>query len=294
MGSYYFNVADIAFALHFKGAEASWVTEFLKPFRPFQQAERPEVPALEVFVSEGVVDTEPEGEDLGEFENVDKRFHVYRRDEHFYKISLAFAKAEAAASMNLDIDGGKCSIVVADGGFEQRQTMGTMLMIAFAMIAALHQTLLLHASVTVNNKKAYLFLGVSGTGKSTHSDLWVKHIAGSRILNDDNPAVRVKDGRVEAFGTPWSGKRNYYFNRHFEVGAFVKLEQYGENLIEKLRPVKGISYLLPSASVMVWDKQDFDAVLKTTETIVNAVPVFYLKCRADREAALLCHATVTR
>lgn len=294
MESHYFEVAELALVLHFEEGEARWKTEFLRPYEPFRKAECPEMAALEAFFREGGLDTEPEGEDLGEIENGDRWFHVYKTGEHSYKALLSYTKGQVVASMKIDIFSGKCTIALAGGGAEKYQSGGTMMMIAFSIFAALRRTLLMHASVTVNGGKAYLFLGRSGTGKSTHSDLWVEHIPGSRILNDDNPAVRVKDGQVEVFGTPWSGKRNYYFNRHFEVGAFVQLEQHGENLIEKLKPIKGFSYVLPSSSTMMWDKQNFDGVVKTAEAVVKAIPVYYLKCRADREAAILCHETIAR
>ena len=42
--------------------------------------------------------------------------------------------------------------------------------------------------------KRFLFLGESGTGKSTHTRLWRENIAGSKLLNDDSPIVRYEKG----------------------------------------------------------------------------------------------------
>ena len=46
---------------------------------------------------------------------------------------------------------------------------------------------------------AYVFSADSGTGKSTHTQLWLEHF-GDRayILNDDKPAIRLIDGKVYA------------------------------------------------------------------------------------------------
>ena len=73
-------------------------------------------------------------------------------------------------------------------------------MIAFAFSGAQKDLLLIHASVTMKDGKGYLFLGKSGTGKSTHSQLWLKHIPGTELLNDDNPAVRLINDEVIVYG----------------------------------------------------------------------------------------------
>lgn len=65
--------------------------------------------------------------------------------------------------------------------------LSSMLRIAFAQAVILREGLSIHASAVVSDGKAYLFLGKSGTGKSTHARLWLKNIPGSHLLNDDNP-----------------------------------------------------------------------------------------------------------
>ena len=49
---------------------------------------------------------------------------------------------------------------------------------------------MLHSSAVVADGKAYLFTADSGTGKSTHTQLWPR-MFGDRayILNDDKPAL---------------------------------------------------------------------------------------------------------
>ena len=40
-----------------------------------------------------------------------------------------------------------------------------------------------------------MFLGPSGTGKSTHARLWLQYIDSTELVNDDNPVVRIyQDG----------------------------------------------------------------------------------------------------
>ncbi len=48
-----------------------------------------------------------------------------------------------------------------------------------------------HSSVIRYRGRGVLFLGESGTGKSTHTRLWREHIPGAELLNDDSPIVRI-------------------------------------------------------------------------------------------------------
>ena len=61
--------------------------------------------------------------------------------------------------------------------------------------------------------RGYLFLGHSGTGKSTHARQWLAAFDDAWLLNDDNPILRVmEDGEVRVYGSPWSGKTHFYNN----------------------------------------------------------------------------------
>lgn len=72
-------------------------------------------------------------------------------------------------------------------------------------------TVLFHAAVVSHEGRGYMFLGPSGTGKSTHASLWLKYIDGTELVNDDNPVVRITDdGQATVFGSPWSGKTPCY------------------------------------------------------------------------------------
>lgn len=60
----------------------------------------------------------------------------------------------------------------------------------YGLMTVRKDTVALHGSCIVYKGKAVLFLGESGTGKSTHTRLWRENIAGSKLLNDDSPIVR--------------------------------------------------------------------------------------------------------
>lgn len=175
--------------------------------------------------------------------------------------------------------------------------LDTALMIQFAFFTAGRETLLLHASAVVHAGKAYAFLGKSGTGKSTHSALWLKAFPGTFLLNDDNPVLRIRpDGTVYLFGSPWSGKTPAYNNSSAPLGALVRLRQSSANQISSLDITE--AYLAVSSSVSAFHLRGDEALKQklhgTLAAVVTNTPVFQLQCRPDEEAARLCRETVER
>ncbi|MBR0049847.1 MAG: hypothetical protein IJP74_11130 [Prevotella sp.] len=168
------------------------------------------------------------------------------------------------------------------------------LMLIFAFAGSFHHTLLVHASCVSHNGKAFPFIAKSGTGKSTHSSLWMKHIEGTELMNDDNPVVTVSpDGEVWLHGSPWSGKTPCYRNVKAPVGAMVRIERAPENRIERLKTIEAFASLLPACSSMKWDTIIYNNLCDAITRIVEKVPVYTLYCLPDEEAAHICQTTVS-
>ena len=166
------------------------------------------------------------------------------------------------------------------------------MMILYAFTTATRGTLEMHSSVIKNGGKGYMFLGKSGTGKSTHSSLWLKHIPGSELMNDDNPVVVATDEGAIIYGSPWSGKTPCYRNVSAPIGAFVRIKQEKENHIERDNTLQAFASLLPSVSSMKWDDRVFNGICDSLSLLVEHVPCYTLGCRPDKEAADICAATV--
>jgi len=139
----------------------------------------------------------------------------------------------------------------------------------------------------------YLFLGVSGTGKSTHTANWLRYIPGTDLLNDDNPAVRVIDGEPIVFGTPWSGKTPCYRNEQAPIGAFVQLKQAPYNKIQRQSVVHAFASLLSSCSVMKWDERVYGGLCTGVTHIMELVPTYFLENLPNEEAVRLSHDTIS-
>ena len=170
--------------------------------------------------------------------------------------------------------------------------VNTSLMIQFTFATAFHNTVLLHASVTRHKGMANLFFGVSGTGKSTHSRLWHQYVPDRDLMNDDNPVIRILDGKAVVFGTPWSGKTLCYRNVQAPIRALVRLEQDPENRIERLHSLQAYASVLAACSSIRWNHTVMDAIVPTVEKLAMTVPCFRLRCRPDQEAVELCKNTI--
>lgn len=171
-------------------------------------------------------------------------------------------------------------------------SINNALMLLFTFNTADKLTLLMHASVTRHEGYGNLFLGKSGTGKSTHSQLWIHNIPGCDLMNDDNPVVQVIDGRVYVFGSPWSGKTPCYRNIKAPVRSFVRLVQAGANRISRMSVLEAYMAFRMSSSCMKWNRAMADGVNATIDRILQTVPCYHLDCLPDRDAALLCRKTV--
>jgi hypothetical protein len=186
--------------------------------------------------------------------------------------------------------------VLIKGGQEMRIFgINNALMMLYALRGATLDRLLMHASVIKKGAFGYLFLGKSGTGKSTHSQLWLKEIERCELLNDDNPVIGIgEDGAAFVSGSPWSGKTPCYRNEQAKIGAFVRLWQAPKNEIQKLTVVEAYAALLPTVSNMKWETEVANGINGTLEKLLRLTSVYSLRCLPDGEAALLSYRTVSQ
>ncbi len=178
-------------------------------------------------------------------------------------------------------------------GLHSKAALDNALMILFAMASACLETVLFHSAVISLDGRGYMFLGKSGTGKSTHARLWLQNIPGTELMNDDNPAVRVKpDGTAVVYGTPWSGKTPCYRNVSAQLGGIVLLSQAPYNRITRLNGIGAYAAVVPSISGKRWDARIADGLHETENALATYIPVWHLDCLPDADAALKCKETI--
>ncbi len=98
-----------------------------------------------------------------------------------------------------------------------------------------HNVLLVHGSALCMDGEGYIFMAASGTGKSTHAELWRRKY-GDRVfmINDDKPLIKIEGSSVSVWGTPWDGKHHLSRNTSVPLKAIVDLYRDDCNHIEPM------------------------------------------------------------
>ena len=178
-------------------------------------------------------------------------------------------------------------------GQHKKMAIDNAVMVMYALATAKKGTALFHAAAVSCDNRGYMFLGKSGTGKSTHAGLWVKHIEGAVLMNDDNPVVRISEGQAMVYGSPWSGKTPCYRNVSCPLGGIVLLSQAPYNQIKRIHGLEAYMTLMSSISGQRWDEGIADGLHQTENELASNMPIWHLECLPDEEAANLCRTTIS-
>lgn len=148
-----------------------------------------------------------------------------------------------------------------------------------------HGGIMLHSSAVAYKGEAYLFSADSGTGKSTHTSLWLKEFGDDAvIINDDKPALRITDEGIMCCGTPFSGKHDISENHLYPVKGIAFIERAETNSISPISPFTSLP-LIMQQTVRSFTEVRADKFLSLLSDILTKVPVYSLKCNMDPEAA---------
>lgn len=217
----------------------------------------------------------------------------FGRDAAGYLLEMIPRSGAATASFRM-----RCGCPTVETDFAAHHDPALLrfgLWTAYNFIGLSRTTVAVHSSVVLHRGEAVLVLGESGTGKSTHTRLWRRHIPGAGLLNDDSPIVKVGRGGAspEVYGSPWSGKTPCYRNEHYPIRALLRLSQAPHNRIRRLRPLEAIGALLPSCPpAFAHDKRLLDDICTTMSGLLAQTPCYHLECLPDGDAARLACDTI--
>lgn len=153
--------------------------------------------------------------------------------------------------------------------------------------------MMLHSSCIEKDGFAYLFSARSGTGKSTHTHLWLENLDNTRIINDDKPALLREKEIWYACGTPFSGKTDENLNVKVPIRAITFLHRSEENRVERLAPATAVSLLLEQ-TINPKNKELAMNMLDTLDLLLREVPCFSLGCNMDKSAAITAYNEIER
>ena len=290
MKTCYYEIGGHSLAVCFVNEENS--DDLIPSFAPFRLQEEPAELLFTMLVDDNL-DWPEQNDEIGQFDCGGCNHGVYRRDDGGYLYSIHDIHDVLCSRMQSNADFSECCVSLYGKTWVQRNYgLNNALMMAYAFASACSATMLMHASVIRQGGKGYLMTAPSGTGKSTHSRLWLNHIPDTELLNDDNPVIRVFDSKALVYGTPWSGKTPCYKNMQVPLKAVVRLSQAPYNKIARLAPLQAFASLMPACSCKRWDNEAMSLLHKSVEKTITMVPCYHLECLPDEAAAMVCYNAV--
>ena len=147
----------------------------------------------------------------------------------------------------------------------------------------------LHASAAAYEGSAYLFMGHSGAGKTTISEIAIAE--GATVLSDDRTIIGVRNGVPIAWGTPWHGSGRRCSSRTAPIAGIFLLVQAPAERVVRLDAARAYKEMFVRLIHQRLSRQETEAALATLERVVAVTPVWELHFRPVPEAFQLAVAT---
>lgn len=234
-------------------------------------------------------------EDANPEEDMTLRVDVYRTTTGtLFKIILPNLSQEVDAMLHLS--GQRATVWVNQDSVNWVHGFHNTLMLSYICYTLPYDTLLLHSSAILLDNRVYLFIAKSGTGKSTHSQMWMESFPESELLNDDHPIIRLHpSGEVIAYGSPWSGKTPCYRNLSAPAAAIVRIKRAPHNQLHPiLSAARRYASVMTCNSAVQWDSTLATAKAEALGRIVRTLPCYEMECLPNPEAAEVCYKGTKR
>lgn len=200
----------------------------------------------------------------------------YMCRDYITKEPAKFLVSVSTADMDAEITDGE------DVPYEYLETLAVYRKIAERV--AKDNTFLVHGVLLSVDGRGVLICAASGTGKTTHANLWKERFGESvRIINGDKPLLRVENGTVLGYGTPWCGKEEINENKKVEVSDVCFLERGEENSAEPLSKAEILEKLLPS--VHIPEGEGALLVLDLIDAAARKLKFWEITCNMEVSAA---------
>jgi hypothetical protein len=153
-------------------------------------------------------------------------------------------------------------------------SIDAVLRIVHTLVLAKQGGFLLHSASAIRNRRAFLFAGVSGAGKTTISRLAPED---ATLLTDEISYVRKLHEGYVAFGTPFTGElAKLGENTSAPVAALYLLAQGPENRIDPVTVADAGRGLLANMLFFAEDQEMVHCAFRAACDFVEHVPVYRL------------------
>ncbi len=211
--------------------------------------------------------------------------------EYHDEYVLFFHELKGVEELHLSKDGSYAHFYCDEPSDEVRFNLFHAIRMAFLVFALQHGKVMLHSCSILFEDMVWAFSGPSGTGKSTHCEIW-KRLFGTPIVNGDLNLIGIEDGVAYVYGTPWCGSSGVFENAKRRLGGIVLLKQAADNRLEELGLEKKILYVQQRLITSVWDRTMLEKTLNIVSEIVKNIYVKRFYCNKDDEAGYCIHEDI--
>ena len=150
-------------------------------------------------------------------------------------------------------------------------SLDSVLRILHSLILAERGGFLLHSASAICDGHAYLFSGVSGTGKTTMTRLAPADVT---LLTDEISYLRPSAGGYAAFGTPFAGElAKAGENCAAPVSALFFLEKGAGNRVDELSSAEALRRLMRNILFFAEEPRMVEKLFATACDFVARVPI---------------------
>lgn len=213
--------------------------------------------------------------------------HYNNRNEFMVNLKNG-AYRQSLAYVEVNLNERKGNIFYSEAGIKE---IGNKLLlfaypvseITFVNLLPSFNGVLVHACGINDNGKGVLFLGTSGSGKSTTTRLWMDE-KGVKVLSDDRIVIREIDDKSYAYGTPWHGEVNICDPGRVEINKIFFIEHSDKNCLKPLSHIDAATRMLVRSFPTFWDKEGMELTLSLIDRIVKKVSCYEFGFVPDKSA----------
>lgn len=166
---------------------------------------------------------------------------------------------------------------------EYKEKLFHAIRLLFLYVAQKHEMIAIHSVSILYRDKAWLFSAPSGTGKSTHANLWKDYLQ-IPTINGDLNLLAFENNTPVIHGIPWCGTSETYDTNTYSLGGIILLRQAPTDRIAELNPdekqlLVSQRFISPS-----WTVELFEKNLSIAEKAVKQALVCRLNCTKEKSA----------
>lgn len=153
----------------------------------------------------------------------------------------------------------------------------------FLYLAQTNHIAAIHSSSILYRGKAWLFSAPSGTGKSTHANLW-KSLLDTPVINGDLNLIAMSGTQPVVYGSPWCGTSGIYDINTYPLGGIILLKQASIDVVKHLSEDKKRLMIMQRFISPAWDKEMLHHNLQLANNIASQILICQLDCTPDKTA----------